>query len=141
MSNLSAFFAQNKIQTPNIKYVASKTFVDPETKKPLEWELKKLDSDVTESMKKSCRKRVKVGNEWTVEQDADLFTLKVTAAAVVFPDLKDAELQNSFGVMGEEALLRHMLSPGELQRLSNKVAELCDFGADDEVELIKEAKN
>lgn len=140
MSKLSAFFAQNKVKTPNIKYAASKSFVDAEGK-PLEWELRKLESTETEAMKKSCRRKVKVGNNYETEQDMDLFSLKTAAAAVVFPDLNNAELQDSYNVMGAENLLKRMLSPGELQKLYNKVGELCDFGVDEETELIEEAKN
>lgn len=140
MSNLSAFFAQNKVKTPNIKYAASKSFQDANGN-PIEWELKKLESTETEAMKRSCRRKVKVGNNYETEQDMDLFSLKTAAAAVVFPDLNNAELQDSYGVMGAENLLKRMLSPGELQKLYFKVGELCDFGNDEETELYEEAKN
>lgn len=140
MSSLSAFFAQNKVKTPNVKYVASKSFVDAD-KNPIEWELRKLESTETEAMKRSCRRKVKVGNNYETEQDMDLFSLKTAAAAVVFPDLNNAELQDSYGVMGAENLLKRMLSPGELQKLYIKVGELCDFGNEEESELYEDAKN
>ncbi|MBQ3180900.1 MAG: phage portal protein [Firmicutes bacterium] len=39
--------------------------------------------------------------------------LRLLARAVVYPDLQDAALQDSYGVLGAEELLLRMLSPGE----------------------------
>lgn len=45
----------------------------------------------------------------------------ILAESVVFPELKDAELQNSYGVMGAERLLERMLTAGEYDRLRQAV--------------------
>ena len=41
MSDFSAFMAQNKIKRENVKFVASKGFVDKDGK-PIEWELRQI---------------------------------------------------------------------------------------------------
>jgi hypothetical protein len=64
----------------------------------------------------------------------------MSATAVVYPDLKNAELQKSYGVMGEERLLKAMLSAGEYVQLSGKIAEINGFD-NDVNELVDEAKN
>jgi hypothetical protein len=58
----------------------------------------------------------------------------------VFPNLKDAELQNSYHAMGEEELLTRMLTAGEYADYVIKVQEVCGFeqGFEEEKE---EAKN
>ena len=44
---------------------------------------------------------------------------ELTATAVVFPDLKNAELQKAYGVLGEAELLKTMLYVGEFAEISS----------------------
>ena len=46
------------------------------------------------------------------------------AESVVFPDLKEAALQNSYGVVGAEGLLARLLLAGEYDRLRRAVEEI-----------------
>ena len=48
----------------------------------------------------------------------------VLAESVVFPDLKDAALQNSYGVVGAERLLAKLLLAGEYDRLRMAVESI-----------------
>ncbi len=64
----------------------------------------------------------------------------MTASAVVFPDLKNTELQSAYGVLGESALLQKMLYVGEYAELAQKVRELSSLDEDIN-EDIEEAKN
>ena len=59
---------------------------------------------------------------------------------VVYPDLTDAELQNSYGVMGDDNLLKKMLKSGEYAALLNKVQEINGFDITTQ-DLVDEAKN
>ena len=59
--------------------------------------------------------------------DTDRYLLRLAAACVLFPDLENASLQRSWGVMGADALLRKMLSPGEFARLLEQVQIACGF--------------
>ena len=65
---------------------------------------------------------------------------EVTAAAVVFPDLSNAELQKAYGVLGETKLLKKMLYTNEYNALIDAVQDLS--GMDDDFEDLKdETKN
>ncbi|MDF2839948.1 MAG: XkdN-like protein [Clostridia bacterium] len=142
MSNLSAFLAQNVIKDDKIKYVASKRFLDQD-KKPVEWEVKGLTSAEDEMIRKACTKKVPVTGkrgQFTQETDYNQYLGKLAAACTVFPNLNDVELQNSYGIMGADALLKTMLKPGEYADYLAKVQEVNGFEVSME-ELVDEAKN
>lgn len=141
MSNLSAFLAQNAAQDETVKYSASKRFVD--NGKPVEWELQSVTSDEDEALRKTCTKRIPVPGkrgQYTQETDFEKYLGLLAAKCVVYPNLNAAELQDSYGVMGADAVLKKMLKPGEYQDLLKKVQEIngFDIGMD---ELVEEAKN
>lgn len=71
--------------------------------------------------------------------DSDKFTTLVMTESVVNPDLNNAQLQKSWGCVGQpEKLLEKMLLAGEYNSLAEEVLELSGVGA---VDLIEEAKN
>ena len=57
-------------------------------------------------------------------EDEKRYEGAMLAESVVFPDLKDAELQNSYGVVGAERLLKKLLLTGEYDRLRMAVEEI-----------------
>ncbi len=73
-------------------------------------------------------------------RDAESYVGRLCAACVSYPNLNDAALQESYGVMGSERLLREMLLPGEYAALIKKVKEINGFDKSFD-ELVKEAKN
>lgn len=140
--SLSAFLAENALPVENIKHPVSPRFVD-ENGKPMLWELKTITGTEDEALRKSCMKRVPVPgkkNQYQRETDYDLYLGKLAVACTVFPDLNDAALQDSYRVMGAEALLKTMLTPGEYADYLAKVQEICGFDTALEEE-IEEAKN
>lgn len=142
MSGLSAFLAQNALPIENVKYIASKRFVD-EKKKPVEWEIKAINSEEDEALRKASTKRVPIvgqRGQYTRETDYDLYISKLMAACTVYPNLNDKQLQDSYGVMGAEQLLKKMLTPGELADYLNKIKEINNFDQSFE-EQVEEAKN
>ena len=142
MSDFSAFLAQNKVKSENIKFAVSKSFIGSDGK-PIEWEIRAVTADEDEAIRRAATKKTKVpgrSNQYTSEMDANTYLAKLTATSVVYPDLKNAELQNSYKVMGEEALLKAMLTGGEFVTLSSKVAEINGFDVDIN-EAVEEAKN
>lgn len=141
MSNFSAFFAQNKLKPETVKLAVSKNFM--ENGKPIEWELRVLSAKEDIDIRRASTRKVKSmtkGGATSSEFDVNAYLSKMTAASVAYPDLNDAELQNSYGVMGAEALLEAMLTAGEYITLSGKVAEINGFNESVE-ELVEEAKN
>lgn len=143
MSNLSFFLKQNVEQEENVKYVASKRYKDEEGK-PIEWELRTLTTEEYEAFNKQSIKRVPVVGGYKGQYTKDLNTDKLASlmvvASVVEPNLNSKELQDSYGVMGAEALVKKLLKPGEYQELSRKVQEVSGFNVTQD-ELVEEAKN
>lgn len=142
MGNLSMFLAENAIKVENVKYVASKRFVD-ENGKPMEWEITCLTSQEDEALRKTCTKWVQrpgKRNQFTAETDYNLYLGKLAAKCTAFPNLNDAELQNSYGVMGDDALLKAMLTPGEYAEYLAMVQEVNGFDTSFD-EKVEEAKN
>lgn len=140
--SLSAFLAGNALKVENAKCVVSNRFID-ENKKPVEWEIKSITGTEDEALRKSCTKRVPIPNkknQYQREVDYDMYLGKLAVACTVFPNLNDAELQDSYGVMGADALLKTMLTPGEYADYLVKVQEICGFETTLQDE-VQEAKN
>lgn len=141
MSNFSVFMAGNVLKADSVKYVASKRIID--NKKPVEWELKAIDSDLDEAIRKECTKKVPVAGkrgQYTQETDTDKYISKMCVACTVYPNLNDVELQDSYGVKSGEALLKKMLLPGEYTDFKAKVMEVNGYDMSME-DLVDEAKN
>ncbi|WP_343208222.1 phage tail assembly chaperone [Anaerolentibacter hominis] len=142
MVNLSAFLAQNALPVENERFAASRRFVD-EDGRPMEWEIRSISSDEDEALRKSCTKRMAVPGKrgmYTPETDYNLYLGRLAAKCTVFPNLDDAELQNSYGVMGADLLLKTMLTPGEYADYLSRVQEVNGFDQTFD-EAVDEAKN
>lgn len=140
MSDFAVFMAGSAV-TENVKYVASKRFAVKG--KPVEWEIKPIDSDLDEALRKECTKRVPVAGkrgQYNQETDTDKYIGKMCVACTVYPNLNDAELQDSYGVKSADALLKKMLLPGEYTEYKAKIMEVNGYDMSME-ELVDEAKN
>lgn len=137
MSGMNAFLKQNKKnETESIKFAASKKFVD-EKGKPIEWEIKALTSKKAEEIRTLCNKIV--GNK--VITDNALWQRSMAAACTVFPNLNDAELQDSYGVMTPADLIIELLdNDAEYQAYCTECSKICGYLTDDAA-LVLEAKN
>lgn len=139
MSSLQAFYAQNVQAESTEKFVVSDRFKD-ENGEPVAWELRAMTEEENERIRKSATKRVKVrGQGYVPELDNEEYVSKLIVESVVFPDLKNAELQQSYGVMGASELLKRMLISGEYGRLAQKVQEINGF--EDANEVVEQVKN
>lgn len=132
--NLQAFL--NPVKPENKKIVVSKRFI--QDGKPVEWEIKPITQEENNVlMKKYTKKDKKTQQEVFNRTD---YVAALTASAVVFPDLENADLQSGYGVMGAGNLLQKMLLVGEYGLLVQEVQELS--GLDEDInEDIEEAKN
>jgi hypothetical protein len=144
MSELAAFFKQNKPVKKNEFFPASKDFVDAEGN-PLMWELQHIPTVVMKQIESACTVIKKGGK---VEFNADLYNRKKVAAAVVFPNLRNAELIDSY--MWEysqedrtpENLIVLMLDdPREFNALLAKINEMEGVQAEQAESNIEIAKN
>ncbi len=123
MASLSSFFMENAARQENEKFAVSNRF--SENGEAVLWEIKSITSAEDEFLRKSSIKRSQDGRE--TELDYDLYLGKLAAACTVFPNLNDAQLQKSYGVMGSDALLKEMLLPGEYSGYLKKVQEMNGF--------------
>mgnify|MGYP002802619721 FL=1 len=140
MENLQGFL--HPIQEQNKKIVVSKRFLD-ETGKPIEWEVRVLTAEEECAIRKSCMVNVPIvgkKGQYQRELDTNIYTNKIAAACTVYPNLSNAELQNAYGVMGEENLLRRMLTSGEYISYLEKIQDINGFNETLE-DLVQEAKN
>ncbi len=158
MTNLSVFLSQNAIQEENERHIVSDRFrvpvLDEEGKpkndedgkpltEPVEWEVRGIDTEEDEAIRKQHTKRMPVPgkkNQFQPVTDYDAYLATLAVKCTVYPNLHDKELQDSYKTMGAEATLKKMLKPGEyadyLKFIQNKNG--FDVGLD---ELVEEAKN
>lgn len=142
MGDLNCFLAQNAVKTENVRYAASKRYHN-KAGKPMEWEIGTLGSTEDEALRKDCTKRIPVPGrrgQYTQETDYTLYVGRLAAACTVFPNLNDKELQDSYHVMGADALLKAMLTAGEYASYLEKVQQVNGFDTTME-DMVDEAKN
>ena len=133
MSSLNAFL--NPIRTENKDVIISNRFVEDGEVVP--FTIRPITQEENKQYMKLNSKKDKKGNETF---DKAEYIAVLTANAVVSPDLKDAELQKAYGVLGESALLQKMLYAGEFANLAQEVQNLS--GLEEDInEEIEEVKN
>lgn len=114
--------------------------------KPILWEFKVLDSEYCEQIKKDYEKEVPIVDKkkgittYRTKFDGNGYLIRLAIESCVMPNLRDVELQNSYGVQGEEELLYAMVpKPGEFSQLLVDIQQ--KLGFTDLYEDIAEAKN
>ena len=133
--SLSAFFKGHQKQEAVLDYVASNRFLN-EDGKPEVWKLKAISGRKESLIKQKCISK----NKKNGEMDADKYTLLLTVESVIYPNLNDKNLQDSYGVMGAEDLLLEMLLSGELTKLKMKAQEINGY-TDSMDNMVEDAKN
>ena len=136
------FMKANKIQKQNVMHPVTKSLVDEEGK-PLLWEIKPLTTKENEALREKCTIEVPVKgkpNMYRPKVDMNKYQTMLMCAAVVFPDLNNVELQNSYGVMTPEDLLKEMVDdPAEYTDLLMFIQQISGFKTMQEE--VEEAKN
>lgn len=143
MSNFSRFMKKNKVEKKNTTYAATKSLVD-EDGNPLLWTIKPLSTRDNDNIRDDCMIEVPVKgkpNMYRPKLDTSKYIAKMICACVVEPDLYNKELQDSYGAMTPEDLLREMIDdPGEYQDFASFVQNFNGFDTTLD-EKIDEAKN
>ena len=139
--DLKSFLKQNVIQSENVKYAASDRFLDDKNK-PIEWEIRAITSKEDEELRKTATRKISTGKrgQFSQEIDTNKYIGLLAAACTVVPNLNDASLQDSYGVMSADELLKAMLLPGEYTDYLAKVQEICGFDKSVQ-DLVDDAKN
>jgi len=140
MSDFSMFFAGQSLAEITEEFVVSIRFKDAEGK-PVPWKLRSITEEENQECRRAATRKVKGKNGvYTPEIDPNDYMAKLMVTSVIYPDLKNSELQKSYGVFGAESLLRKMLLPGEFAALGERVQALNGFDRDMN-ELVDEVKN
>lgn len=120
MSKFSQFMKANKIIKVNERHCVTKSLCD-NNGQPLEWEFRHITSAENERIKDDCMVDVPIDgqpNAYRPKFKTNLYNQKLIAASVVYPDLYDAELQDSYDVKTPEELLLALVDdPGEFNDL------------------------
>lgn len=139
MDSFSAFMAENVEKLENKKVVISNRFKDAKGQ-PIEWEIKAVTCEENEDLQRRAMVQRKLPNGQTVrEVDQIKYTAMLLAESVVYPDLNNAKLQDSYGVKTPEALLKKMLYPREEALLAQEVMEFSQI--ENLADKVEEAKN
>lgn len=141
MSELSVFLKVNREEKANVKHVASNAFRDANGN-PVEWEFRALTTNEHDKIRDHCMYEKK-GKKGAVQQNFNMskYIAQMMTTCTVYPNLNDVELQNSYGVMSAEELIKEMIaSPGEYSSLSVFLQKYNGFD-ETEADLIESAKN
>ena len=133
MSNFKSFMKEN------VAEVAPSELPLPRFGEPIK--LRPVPSEEADLINDRCFKNV-AGKRGRQERvfDPVAYNRRLNVASIVYPDLNNTELQQSYGVKGAEALYGKMFLAGETSLISEKVSEISgsDITIEDEVD---EAKN
>lgn len=135
MGKLQEFLTANKVENAVTNEVDIKPFPFPFVVKTItEAENKAIQKScqITEFNKKTQRKEQRT--------DSQAYLTKLVVACTVDPCFKDAALQEAYGVVGAEALVEKLLTPGQYAALLQAVNDINNFDTDMQ-ELVDEAKN
>lgn len=132
MKELNAFL--HPVRTENREVIISDRF--REDGKPVPFIIRPLSQQENAELIRKHTRKDKKGNE---NLDRVSYNQEMTASAVVFPDLENAELQKAYGVLGASKLLTAMLYVGEYGALIQAVHELSglDIDINEEIEKVK----
>lgn len=141
MSRFSMFMKENKAERENGKYAVTKGLCD-ENGKPLQWEFRHITSKENDSIRESCTvEELGSGGTYRARLKTGQYISRLIAASVVYPDLYDSELQDSYGVKTPEELLYAMVDdPGEYNGLAAFIQRFQGFDTSFE-ERVEQAKN
>lgn len=141
MEDLSLFLKENKIKRENQKYAPTKSILD-KNGVPVEWEFRPLSSEEVDEIRMDNTMEVQVTGkpgQYRQKSDTKKIIRQMIAASVVYPDLYDVELQDSYGVRTPEELVPAIVdTPGEYDDLSVFIQKMNGFmPLDNKVEQAK----
>ncbi|ASS66477.1 MULTISPECIES: phage portal protein [unclassified Paenibacillus] len=138
--SMKLFFADSAVKAEPQDVVVSDRYLDA-SGRPVAWKLRAISEELNEEIRSASTKRTKgKGSSGVPELDYNAYLGRMVAACVVYPDLNDAELQQSYGVRGASSVVRKMLLAGEFANLAAKVQEINGFDRDVS-EISDEVKN
>lgn len=126
----------NPSQMGETRVVISEKYKD-KSGKPVEWVLKAVPVPVANEIRK---KNTKFDGGRRVYVDTEKVNAELAVASLIYPDLKDARIQEAYGTYGEIDTLYAMLNDGECSKLIQEALKVNGYGKSLE-ETVKEIKN
>ncbi len=142
MSKFTKFMKTNKVVKAQTTYAATSSLVD-EDGNALLWTIKPLTTRENDALRDECTTEVQIKGKTAMYRpklNSSKYMAKMICASVVEPNLNDKELQDSYGVMTAEDLLKEMVDdPGEYTDFSSFVSQFNGFTSMED--KVDEAKN
>lgn len=130
MSNLSLFLKENKKVKENGFHAPTQSICD-ESGEAVKWEFRHISTKEDDGIRDECTKEVPVPGKpgmFRPKFNSTAYLQKLICESTVFPDLYDAQLQNSYGVKTPEELLYELVDdPGEFQDFCVWIQEFQGF--------------
>ena len=118
MSKFSRFMKQNKIKKENTTFAPTKSLLD-ENGEPIKFIIKPLTTKENEDIREACTVDIPVTgkpNMFRPKLNTSKYLAKMLCSCIIEHNLFDKELQDSYGVMTPEDLIKEMIDdPGEYQ--------------------------
>lgn len=137
---LYSFMRENVIPVGEKEIPVSDRFVDKDGN-TVKWKIRAISADTNQQLRRSCVSRIGTNKAGQPIEKLDnaLYQAKLATSCIVWPDLSDVKLLDSWSAGSAENLIRQMLLPGEFDDLIMEILKFCGFKTDDE--LIDEVKN
>lgn len=142
MSDLTRFLKKNKKIKENTTFPVTRSLADEEGK-PLLWTIRPVSTSENDALRDECMIDVQIPGKpgmYRPKLQSSKYIAKLLATSVVEPNLHDKNLQDSYGAMTPEELLKEMVDdPGEYSDFTAFVQKFNGFtNMEDKVD---EAKN
>lgn len=119
--------------------VASKRFKDAEGKQ-VEWEFEYPTHENFKKIKEAGTVRKVEKGKIKFEFSQDAMVMMAIETTCVYPDLKNADLQDAYGALSVVELIQKMLYADEINKLGNDLQIKLGL-VDNPVEMLEDAKN
>lgn len=135
MNELKAFLNRAELRAPEKEIIVSKRFKDSNGN-VVPMRIRAVTQEENDAISKRCWKNDKTGKP---QFDATDYNRRLVLAGTVFPDFKDKELCDSYGVLDPLMVPGKMLLAGEYAALVEAISDISGFGK--ESEIFDAAKN
>lgn len=135
--SLQSFLKGNAKTIGVVEYAPSDRFLDEEGK-PANFKIRAISGKLDAQLR--AQSQLKDKNTGMITFDSNKYMALLVTTCVSEPDLRNAELQDSYEVKNEVDLLEVMFTAGEYQRLIDKIQRVNGF-YETYQDKVKEAKN
>lgn len=141
MSEFARFMKQYKKQRENTVFPVTKSLID-ENGNTVLWSIKPLSTKENDIIRDDCTIDLPIKgkpNTYRQKLDTSKYIARMMVASIVYPNLNDKELQDSYGVMCAEDLLKEIVDdPGEYAEFAQFIQTFNGFTSfEDKVETAK----